>query len=161
MRSVADLQQYLEENPNKSEAVSELLERLFLVDKKSINRHMASVLLDMYTIDLAQPGKPVHINTELDNRAHDGSLLRYFGLILPVERPEGRTEKGSKGLSGFYVITEKGKQFVRGEITVPRSVVKRFGEPASVEGEETSFDYAYTSSLKTDKRDIVLNGEIN
>jgi len=49
----------------------------------------------------------------------DISKLRYFKLIKKLE---GIRDDGSKRV-GYYKVTERGKDFVRGLITVPESVM--------------------------------------
>jgi len=53
-------------------------------------------------------------------RGGDWAKLRYWGLI--EEKPEDKRKDGSRR-SGYYKMTERGHQFVKGEIKVPRSIL--------------------------------------
>lgn len=53
-------------------------------------------------------------------RGGDWSKLRYWGLI--EEKPEEKRKDGSKR-AGFYKMTEKGHQFVKGGVKVQRSIL--------------------------------------
>lgn len=44
--------------------------------------------------------------------------LRYFGLIQAMKT----TETGGPAKAGYYIVTQKGRDFVDGKLTVPKSV---------------------------------------
>lgn len=66
--------------------------------------------------------KEMSINTS----SLDYSVMKHWGIIEPRGAAPGEQQK-----TGYWRITEKGKQFLRQEITIPRSVNlfnnKRYG----------------------------------
>lgn len=134
-------------------------------DTKSINRWMAFAL--RYVYDEAKKGRDiVHLGDLLKgtpgSRGHDAALLRHWGLIIPVERPEDADTKlkGSRGLSGFYRLTKLGFDFVEGRERVPKNVVKLFGlDEILTDGPLISFEDALDSSLETNHEGVVTSGE--
>lgn len=66
----------------------------------------------------------------------DWSKLKWWGLIENQSHVPG--EDGKKS-SGFWRVTQKGFQFLRGEITVPDAMFVFDGEPMSVSPEQVTF----------------------
>jgi len=94
---------------------------------RKITSSMAYGLILVYRYFRIHPeAEFVHVSDYLNTLEIDGAIrntgditkLRYWGLI---DSDKTVREDGSKR-SGFWTITEKGKQFVRGEITVPSHV---------------------------------------
>jgi len=131
---------------------------------------MAAALKSIYDYTQASPNKPaVHLGRLVKgndgSRGHNGSLLRHWGLILPVERPDYAlsSEKGSRGLSGFYTITTLGKGFVEGSVQVYNRIERIFGEENAdydVCGYPITFAEASKATLVT-VDNIVVNGTTN
>ncbi len=133
-------------------------------DVKGMTPYQALALQGLYEHDRQSPGRPAHAATLLKNtealRDHGVALLRHWGLLTTVERPANATDeqKGSRGLSGFYEITLRGKMFVNGLIKVPKNIVKKFGDTNwQQQGKFISFDEALQSILLT-KNGQVVNG---
>lgn len=87
---------------------------------KSINRWMAKALQIVGEEDKRNYGQPIHASTLLQGteglRDHCFSLWRHWGAIAEVDRPEDapKSQKGSRGKSGFYVLTERGRAILNG-----------------------------------------------
>ena len=85
---------------------------------RPIHGSMAYLLIRLYKLDRNNPDY-YHVTQIYDkgksNGSDDFSKFQVWGMI------EQRTkEDGQKGrTSGYWKITEKGRQWVRGEITVP------------------------------------------
>lgn len=82
--------------------------------KFSINQGIAR-----FVIELFRAGKPVKTN-DLGltySQRTNSQKARYWGLAQPFVNEE------SKRKAGWWVITEKGKKFCRGEIKIPRQVI--------------------------------------
>lgn len=94
-----------------------------------LNKDMAVTLIKMYKLDKA--GREwVHIQSELKPINGNYAKLVHWGLL---ESDFRRKEDG--GRSGMFRITEKGRMFVTGQITVPKKVnlynAKKYGESVS------------------------------
>lgn len=61
------------------------------------------------------------------------SKLKYWGLL--EERPKEDKDEDKKS-TGYWRITEKGKQFVRREIKVPAKAVVLFGDQIGFDGDQ-------------------------
>jgi hypothetical protein len=83
-----------------------ILHRHFSTDQNWL--HVPSYLSQMSTIGSAI-------------RGGDFAKLRYWGLLepKPAEKKTEKRKDGSKRV-GFYRMTERGHQFVKGEIKIPR-----------------------------------------
>jgi hypothetical protein len=88
-------------------------------------RHMSRPQA-LYLIALYRKREWVHVVTDMKDESTasrgDWAKLRFWGLI--EEKPN--TDKKKKS-SGYWRLTDLGKQFVRGEISVPRVKVFRDG----------------------------------
>lgn len=92
------------------------------VYRRKLNSAMAVALISVYRY-FEQPSADewLHVAKHLVSRKiqrSDEAKLVYWDLLRPLsaERPDGSKR------NGFYKITEKGRQFVRGEINVPAYV---------------------------------------
>lgn len=95
-------------------------------------------------------------------RDHGVALLRHWGLIMPVGRPPDADPnlKGSRGLSGYYVITEEGRGFVEGWWAVPKNIVKPFGMDGwRMSGPQVTFEQVLGAVLATDESGMILDGK--
>lgn len=82
----------------------------------------AVALIKLYNLTLFSYETEFHVReyaeaTSTTPRASHFAELRFWGLI----EKSPREEKGKKS-SGYWSITEKGKQFVRAEITIPEKI---------------------------------------
>lgn len=139
--------------------------RILRDDKKGITRWMAMALHAFYVQDKNYPNVPAHAstltrNTEA-NRDHGVALLRHWRLLQPVEKPKNASkgQSGSRGLSGFYIITQQGRNFVEGLIQIPKNVVKPIEGEWSMQGRLVSFQEVLEESRLKVKQGIVVNGE--
>lgn len=133
-------------------------------DVKGMTPYQALALRGFYEHDRALPGTSAHAATLLKNteavRDHGVALLRHWGLLAVIDRPEDATEeqKGSRGLSGFYAITASGKAFVEGLLKVPKNIVKKFGDTTwRTQGKLISFSQAL-QSIQVTRNGKVVNG---
>lgn len=86
-------------------------------------------------------------------RCGDFSYLVHWGMM---EKMTGKRPDGSKN-NGFYKLTDKGRQFVKQEITAPQTLVIYNGKVEGFEGPEISiidalgkkFDYRELMGLDT------------
>ena len=65
-------------------------------------------------------------------RSGDFPYLVHWGLL---EKMQGKREDGSSR-NGFYKLTDKGRQFVLREITVPQTLITFNGKCEGFEGKE-------------------------
>ena len=89
--------------------------------RRSIYGTMARMLIAFYR--LKHPGF-MHVNDVIrltglaDYRCGDWAKLVYWGLI--EEKSKGKNE--DKRTSGYWRITDRGKEFVEGALTVPKYI---------------------------------------
>lgn len=82
----------------------------------------AAYLVNLYRLDRKNPKQVYWHVTEIQKviiGGGDFSKLMYWGLI--TEQPKDEDDD-SKRTSGYWAITDKGRDFVRGKITVPSHV---------------------------------------
>ena len=133
-------------------------------DPKTLNRWMAVALDGFYEFNSGYPNAPFHAGTLLKgtdgSRGHDSALLRHWGLIAEVPRPVDAPKKmkGSRGLTGWYVLTQRGVDFREGKISVPREVCQMFDGNILIRGEPISYDQALRVKLKVGANNITLDG---
>jgi len=125
-------------------------ERYTKVYRRRLNAAMARYLILM----VKKQGDPdgwLHVETDFRDVSvpsrGDYAKLRYWGLI--EARPDAET--GGGRTNGYWRVTEKGQQFVRGETTVPSYILLWNNEPVGVSPKEIDiqaalagggFDYA-------------------
>ncbi len=70
-------------------------------------------------------------------RSGDFSYLVHWGLLekMTGKRPDGSSK------NGFYKITDKGVRFVKGEITVPQTLIIYNGKCEGFEGMQVDIKY--------------------
>lgn len=106
-------------------------------DRKSINQWMAKAIRALAHLP---QGTIIHAATFLRTtcpdgaRGHDYALLRHWGLLAPLPRPADapREHKGSRGLSGYYRVTDLGREFAYGRVKVPSTIVREPGATSYV-----------------------------
>lgn len=85
-----------------------------------LNASIGATLISLYK--LHEIGSEwIHVNTEI--RPESGgyfSLAKHWGLIEQREKDDH--ERDAKRVSGYWKLTPKGNEFVRGIISVPKSV---------------------------------------
>lgn len=84
--------------------------------RRSINIGMVRSLVAIYRVT-HEPGHSewVHVPTEIGARSREEGKLAYWGIL---EEQHARREDG--GRRGFWRITDLGKQFVEGRVTLPK-----------------------------------------
>lgn len=103
------------------------------VYRRQINSGMARSLIAMY---LHGPqGQWVHLPTQVGARSREEGKLRYWGLVeeqVEVQRQDG-------GRAGYWRLTDAGRAWVTGQITVPKfvavynnTVLRSYGDPINV-----------------------------
>ena len=85
--------------------------------KRKLNSGMARVLIAMYMHGDGLIHVKDHLREGNIKNTHDWTLLRYWKLISPAIENKGGQEVG------LWSITEKGKQYCRGEIKVQKHVL--------------------------------------
>lgn len=134
-------------------------------DRKTINRWMA---LALQSLEQAGPGI-IHAASYLQQhcpdgaRGHDYALLRHWGLLAPTTRPASaeKGQKGSRGLSGFYVVTPMGKLFAQGKANVHGTIVRPVGSARySVDNmsPRVNINDALRTRLKANSDEQVIDG---
>lgn len=85
-------------------------------------------------------------------RSGDFPYLVHWGIL---EKMPGERIDGSKK-TGFYKLTDKGRQFVKGEITVKQTMIFYKGKCEGFEGDEITIQQAL--GKKFDYREL-MNGD--
>lgn len=127
----------LEEGP----AVCSCCDRLASKDVRQIHSTMGLGLIVLSKLG-GEERRPVHVRELVErlrrlgttNPAADFAKLRWWGLI---EDPGIPPEEGQKS-AGFWVLTDRGRDFVAGAATVPAKVVRWNKETEGFEGERVS-----------------------
>lgn len=85
---------------------------------RPIHSTMVYLLVRLFLLDRARPDF-YHVKDIYDHRAGNGSndFAKFKMWEMIEQKPKVKGQKGRT--SGFWRITEKGKAFVRGEITIP------------------------------------------
>lgn len=125
--TIAEAQALLKPHLDKTGAVCPLCRQLVKLYSREITSSMAYVLILLHR-HFQSDKNWLHVPSFLTNvstvgaavRGGDWAKLRYWDLI--EEKPKTERKDGSKR-AGFYRMTEKGHQFVRGETKVPRAVL--------------------------------------
>ena len=76
-------------------------------------------------------GEPFHLMTVIEGRHADETKLAYWGLIEEEAqvRPDG-------GRAGWWTVTDAGREFARGALTVPKYALVYNGRCLGLEGDE-------------------------
>lgn len=110
------------------------------VYSRPIHASMAAGLLQFFYYAEGRIDQFHHIENIMKNKRFklvgDFAKLRYWGFI--EERPE-KDSKSKARTSGFWKLTEKGRDFVLGKIKVPQKVQLYDGRRLKFEGPEVSF----------------------
>lgn len=89
---------------------------------RTIHSTMAFMLTRLYRYDQENPGGYAHVGTLMvkgQTATSDFSKLKFWGLVVEHGKDE---EDSTRRTSGEWAITDKGRKFVRGEITVPKII---------------------------------------
>lgn len=92
-------------------------ERTARMYKRPLYGVHARLMLDLWNVHLADPGAQwVNIPRLEKSKGGDEAKARFWGLIEPQpgERPDGSTR------TGWWRLTDRGRAFLRGELTVPK-----------------------------------------
>lgn len=81
------------------------------VYKRKLNSGMARSLIAMYALARTDW---IHVPTAIGARSREEGKLAYWGLV--EESPDPREDGGR---AGWWRVTDRGKQFVLGHITIP------------------------------------------
>jgi hypothetical protein len=110
------------------------------VYKRKLNRPMANGLIWLFKMFLANGEKFVSIGDAAPRHVvrNGGSLAsnRWWGFV------EERLNPKKQRTSGYWKITPKGREFIRGEITVPSHCVLFNNSIQSFSGELIDISYA-------------------
>lgn len=120
--------------------------------EQKITSGMAYCLLDLFKKSLES--EPVHI-TNIGNASASGGAfaqLAHWGLIASKKNTDT-----AKRTSGYWYITEKGKRFVRNEISVPAYMFRFDGRCLGFSERSISIKDALTSKFNYSE----LMGDLN
>jgi hypothetical protein len=120
--------------------------------KRTLNSGMAVTLIRIYNltehIDLNLP--PViwidvkdFLRQKRYHNGHDWTLLRFWGLLEQQVSEDNPEQKHS----GFWKITEKGKDFVKNKIIVPKQLLHFNQTPYGFVGKEITITDALGSKF--------------
>jgi hypothetical protein len=138
-------------------------------DQKSLNRYQAEAMKLFYAHTRGDSTVVFHAASIIAgtnaSRSNDLSLLRHWGLLHPTIRPENAppSQKGSRGMSGFYQLTQLGIRFAKNEVEVPKTIVHEWGSANDAWSfqpgcKKINLAQALVSRLKTDEASIVVDG---
>lgn len=91
-----------------------------LVHKHNLSKGVVKSLVKMKQAIFKFNRNSIHleeIGLNTSSQFNNFQKLRYFGLIAKYEEP-----KSKKNLAGYWLLTKRGNQFLKGEIAVSRSV---------------------------------------
>lgn len=93
--------------------------------RRPLTSSQVKALINLYRLDLKEPG--YHHLDELQkgisrNGSNDVSKMRFYGLTVQRDQTEEEKASGKKRTSGMWAITEKGRAFVRNQLTVPKYI---------------------------------------
>lgn len=119
-----DMKDYVESNVNRG-VICPCCENLVKVRKETMIARIAKamVLMYKYTMERKPEDGWIHLSSVFlkeyrqDSYGLSTTKAKYFGLIEPK-----RNLNGSK-VNGVWRLTDRGKEFVKGKITVPKSVI--------------------------------------
>ena len=119
--------------------------------KRTLNRGMASVLIDIYKVCREQNVEYLHVSEHFlgqkDNAvAREYSKLRFWGLL---EEEPGERENGNG--TGRWRVTPLGEAFVKGRVLVPRSVLVFNNQLEGVSDERTTVRQALGRAFDYDE----------
>jgi len=89
--------------------------------RHSINSSIARTLIKMLLVETKTGNRWVHIMNQIGITTMY-SIATYWDLIEPLEYPKIDSLLDDKKSSGMWFLTEKGKLFVKGFITIPKYV---------------------------------------
>lgn len=97
--------------------------------KHTINKGMAGSLLRAYSV--VRPGTQIKVSSLglTHNQQANWQKLRYWGLIDFCYNENGTRD------DGWWVVTEKGMEFVEGKISIPKNV-KTYRKDVTWQSEE-------------------------
>ena len=109
------------------------------INWKKIDSQMAYCLIKLYRLTKAKPDVEFfHVEDDIDVPLKVGgswAKLRWWGLIIQKPKEEGVTVKRT---SGYWCITEKGKNFVKNIDTVQKYVKLYNMQCHGLDGEQVS-----------------------
>ena len=118
MQTITEAKQYLRENWEKG-VDCPCCNQLVKLYQRPITGSMVTWLIELYKLSKGGNGVYFHITKIGTDGEGDFAKLQYWGLIAEQEKDPSDTKKRT---SGFWTITEKGKNFVEGKITVPSHI---------------------------------------
>ena len=123
METIKEAKDYLRKNFEKG-VVCPCCRQFVKLYKRKINAVMSRTLIRLYHLDQDKPYFHHHVKEIVkdisDTGTNDFSKLLYWGLI---EEKKKDPKISKTRTSGFWIITEKGKQFVECTLKVPSYVL--------------------------------------
>lgn len=103
--------------------------------KRPIYGTMAKHLINLYWASHIADGAYCHISSFCPKHPGDFAKLVYWGLVEEKPKDEDNT---STRTSGFWKITEKGKQFVLNQISIPSHIRLYDGKLLGTTGQQVT-----------------------
>lgn len=94
--------------------------------RRTINNQMALALIEMYLMEKngnITLGDFIHVRKDLRSKSHEVAQAEWWGLI---ESDGARQDAGQR--SGRWRLTDRGRQYVRGRLTIPRYALRFDGK---------------------------------
>lgn len=154
--TLGEAKQFLRDNWDKDGAICPCCTQIVKLYKFKLRSSMAICLILMDKYFRNHPEEEyVHMTNYLNSidlpgsirNSGDNAKTRYWGL---TEKKEGKREDGSKRV-GYWKLTEKGRQFVRGEITVPQYAKLFNNKSYGLTGDEISIREALGTKFNYDE----------
>lgn len=120
---------------------------------------LVSTLIRMIQAVKTKGVNEIHLQKEVEmtkNQYNNFQKLRFFGLVAKV-RNDDSTHK-----TGYWLITNRGGEFLRGKISIPRRV-KTFRNQVEDHDPETVFIYRYLNQFpwfETEFQFEIVDGKV-
>jgi len=138
METIEEAKDYLRNNYKKG-CTCPACGQFVKLYKRKLNSSMARSLILLYRKSKSNPDvEYYHIYNDLLGvdfgiGGSELSKLKYWGMVDELEKDPDNTKSRT---SGYWKITEKGKRFVKGELTVQKYVLLYNGELRGFEGDQ-------------------------
>lgn len=121
--TLEEIKKYLHDNSEKG-VDCPACDRIVKIYKYTMNAGMCLALITMYKLDKSKENEVwFHLQKEfaekygLNANALHYSLMKWWGLLIP----QPNNDPNRKG-TGYWCLTDKGKQFIEGRIRLPKKV---------------------------------------
>jgi len=122
------------------------------VYERNINRSMARSLIKLFQLDRKEV-RFYHVHEWLHGHGKDQALVSFWGLIEELPNKDDPTKR----TSGYWPITDKGRNFILGKITVPHKAIFYNAELLGFNTEHKNVSIQDVLKVNFDIREIVGN----